>query len=477
MSRNLFGRKTIYTSIDRVTRDNVVEIVNLALGIHAQNMEEEDYLYWYRRGLTPILSRTKEVRPEINNKIHENHAEEIVSFKNGYFLTQPACYVSRNSEAADKVNTLNEYLYRSGKHEADNTLVDWFHTVGKGVIFVEPQNDDENPVNVYALDPRSAFVAYSRRPGNRPVLGINLVMGDNNELVCDVFTTEKLFRLKGSTVSQKVSDKDVQVGLMNEVVGEEANVLRKIPIIEYSYNATNMSAFESVLPLLDSLDNIASNRVDGVEQFIQSLAIAVNCNFDDGVTANEIRQAGMLVLKSIGEHKADFRILSEQLDQSQTQVLVDYVYQQILTICGMPSTTKGGSSTSDTGSAVLARDGWYQADTFARNTEDLFKKSNKYFDEILVDILRRKSLLDISLNDFELKINKSETVQIQSKAQAYRTLLDGGFHPILAMEKSGVSNDPVSDYAMSKPFMDAVASKMVVNESPDLQREEDEADD
>ena len=41
-------------------------------------MMEMDYLYWYRRGDQPVLSRTKTVRPEINNKVVENHASEIV---------------------------------------------------------------------------------------------------------------------------------------------------------------------------------------------------------------------------------------------------------------------------------------------------------------------------------------------------------------------------------------------------------------
>lgn len=79
-----------------------------------------------------------------------------------------------------------------------------------------------------------------------------------------------------------------------------------------------------------------------------------------------VREYGAIFLKSIGMDKADLKILSEQLDQTQTQVLVDYLYQQVLTICGMPSTTKGGTSTSDTGAAVLYRDGWYQADTYAQ---------------------------------------------------------------------------------------------------------------
>ena len=166
--------------------------------------------------------------------------------------------------------------------------------------------------------------------------------------------------------------------------------------------------------------------------------IFYNCQLGDDQNGNPItpayiREAGAIFLKSIGQDKADLKILSEQLDQTQTQVLVDYMYQQVLTICGMPSTTKGGTSTSDTGAAVLFRDGWYQADTYARNTEDLFKVSNRRFDRIFTKILRMKNIVDISLADFELQFPRNETANLLVKTQAALNLKSLGFSPELAL--------------------------------------------
>jgi SPP1 family phage portal protein len=198
---------------------------------------------------------------------------------------------------------------------------------------------------------------------------------------------------------------------------------------------------------------VQSNRIDGVEQFIQSIAVAVNCQFDDNTTADSIRKAGMIALRSVGENKADFRILSEELDQQQTQTLVDDLYDQALRICSMPTTTKGGRSTSDTGQAVIFRDGWEQAAASARNTEDLFKQSNRRFDEIFTKILRVKGLLDIKLVDFDLNFVRNETAGVQSKAQAMQTMLAAGMAPELAFAKSGISNDPVSDVKQSEKYL------------------------
>ena len=120
----------------------------------------------------------------------------------------------------------------------------------------------------------------------------------------------------------------------------------------------------------------------------------------------------------------------------------------------MPSTTKGGTSTSDTGAAVLYRDGWYQADTFARNTEDLFKEANRRFDEIFISILNRKKGLGIKLSDFELQFVRNETANLLVKTQGALNLKELGLSPEITLAKSGVSNDPVADVANSRPYIE-----------------------
>ncbi len=453
---DLFGRLDIYATTDYITAENVISEVNSALTYHVMNLLQEDFLYWYRRNVQPILGRHKDVRPEILNIVQENNADMIVTFKNGYFLTQDATYISRRAEAQPKVDKLNEFLYRSGKHHVDNELVNWFHTVGKAALFVEADRDGdpEEPFHAYALDPRSAFVVYSLKPGNEPVMAINFVVqGDTSRF--DVFTKDTVYHLLGGATGKMMTTQVTHDFLATAVSIEsiEPNILGYIPIIEYRYNSINTGAFELVVPMLDAINNVVSNRVDGIEQFIQSLLVLVNCELPEGATANMLRDRGLIELKSVGENKADIKILTEQLDQSQTQVLVDDLYDKVMQICAMPLISKHGSTYDTTGAAVLANAGWYQADAAARNTEDLFKQSNRQFDRIIVKILRDHNLLDISLSDFELHFVRNEQINVQSKAQAFQTLMAAGFHPILAASKSGVSNDPVADVTMSEDYI------------------------
>lgn len=451
---DLFGRVTIYASSDEISQENVIEQVNEALSYHIKNLFAEEYLYWYRRGVTPILNRHKEIRPEINNKVCESAgiAASIVDFKNGYFLTQPANYISRNEGSQESVNTLNEYLYRSGKHQADNKIADWFHTVGKAALYVEPSDDNEAPVKCYALDPRSAFVVYSMKPGNKPVMGINTVT-IWDEIKIDVYTDDSVYHLSGNMSKKLIASDPNNIVTAIKLDSVDANTLGHIPIIEYRYNSVNMGAFEGAITLLDLIDTLRSNAADGVEQAIQSLVVTWNCAFEEGMNANTIRKYGMVNLKSSGENKQDLKILTDTIDQNGVLSSINSVYERVLTVCAVPSTTKGGMSTSDTGQAVLYRDGWATADCDARNTEDLFKESNRYFDEIFLDILKRKGLLDIKMSDFELNFVRNETANVQSKAQAFQTLLAAGLHPELAAAKSGISNDPVADIKASEKYL------------------------
>ena len=453
---DLFGRLDIYASYDEITEDNVISELNSALVYHVENLLQEDFLYWYTRGVQPILGRKKTIREDILNKVQVNTAAEIVDFKNGYLLQKPCAYTARRKGVQTKIRKLNEYLYRSGKADADNKVADWFHRVGKGVLFVEPNDDIEVPFKAYALDPRSAFVTYSLKPGNEPVMGVNFVVSDGIAHF-DVFTKNAVYHLSGTSTGRLMTTEKAHdfIATATTVESVEPNVLGEIPIIEYRYSSVNTSSFELAIPLLDELSNLASNACDGIEQFIQTLAIAVNCEFPEDTTLTDIRKAGMIALRSIGENKADFKVLTEQLDQSQTKILMDTLRDEVFCICAMPNRSEGRNYDT-TGAAQLASLGWYQADCSARNTEDLFRESNKFFDRIILKILKKRGVLELEGNDFELTFPHGETANIQSKAQAFQTLMAAGLHPELAAEKSGISSDPVKDMKMSEKYLEMI---------------------
>lgn len=454
------GRNKIFAPVDEITEDNLLDVLMPVLCYHNINVAVENYLYMYRAGNQPILHREKEIRSDINNKCVQNMASEIVAFKNGYLLPHPVNYIARNEEKAELVTKLNDFLYVSGKHDADNELVDWFHTVGVAPLFVE-STEGEIPCKAYAIDPRRAFVVYSLKPGNDPVMGINVVETSREGVeisLIDVYTKDRIFRLEGQPLDQYIEANMKLVPPVipsTDLISTEVNTLGEIPIIEYAYDNQRMGSFETVLPLLDAQNTVQSNRLDGIEQFIQSLMVLVNCKLPDDENANSVREKGMIELQSDNMNPARIEILTEQLDQSQTQVLVDDLRHQICEIAGMPFTSVTSGGTSDNVGAVYLRNGWQTADTFARNTEDLYKKSNRQFNKIFLNILKKKGLIgDLNVYDFDSQFTRNEMDNLQSKVQAALGLKQLGLAPEIVLARSGVSNDPSGDVARSSKYIE-----------------------
>ena len=170
----------------------------------------------------------------------------------------------------------------------------------------------------------------------------------------------------------------------------------------------------------------------------------------------DIDSAEFKSLKELGGLKVpengDIKFITQELNQNQTQTVIDDMYEAILTICGMPN-RNGGSSTSDTGSAVIMRDGWEAAEARAQETQVVFEDSEKEFLKLALHILRTTTDLDLELKDIEIRFTRTNYENIMQKAQVLTMLLGNSqIHPQLAFTQSGMFIDPELAYSMSKKY-------------------------
>lgn len=434
----------ITTQVTEVTRGNVVDVLKSAMDIHEPNSFEIDYLYKYYRGRQPILSRVKTIRPEINNMIVENHAFEIVAFKTGYVFGEPVMYVSRSDKSglSDKINQLNELMFGADKDEKDKELAEWFNTCGTGYRMVLPSLDDIG-FEIDNLDPRNTFVVYNTGFGRKPVMGVTYTELDDKSKRYSIYTPAVYFEV-----------------LDDNIISEIPHALGSIPIIEYPANNARLGSFEVVLGLLDALNNSASNRMDGIEQFIQAFIKFVNCDIDTETFA-ALKDMGAIKIKGEPGNPADVDIVAKELDQSQVQVQIDHMYQMVLTICGMPDRNGANRTTGDTGQAVILRDGWSAAEARARDTELIFKKAEKQILRLVLRILRDSSGLDLSLGDLDIKFTRKNSDNLLVKTQGLQNMLEAGVHPAIAITNSGLFSDPEQTYVDSMPYLEKWKVKSV----------------
>ena len=432
-TRQLFGRKQIYTDVETITAENVVEILRQALSDHQTNQGDIQYLWDYYRGKTPILNKQKEVRESINHKINVNRANEIVTFKRGYGFGEPIQYISRGTtdDISDEIAKLNEEMFLAGKQAEDSALAEWLYVCGLGMRMALPGKTEDEPVRVFTLDPRNSFVVRHNGLGEPVVMGVKTIL-----------------RQDGRTRVHSVYTKDMYFEIENEAIKKsERHVLGMVPIFEYPANRARLGAFEIALPLLDAISEVESNRLDDVEQFVNSFLALLGGTIDEE-TAKKLDEHKMLCLPE----GVDAKYLSAALQQNDIQVLSDNLYSAVLTICGIPN-RNGGSSTSDTGQAVYLRDGYGAAETHMQSVELEFKRSEKEFLRLVLRILRDMTGLKLDLRNVEIKFSRRNYDNLQTKSQVLTTLLNSPkVHPQLAFAHSGLFLDPESAYLQSKEW-------------------------
>ena len=440
MAMILHGRRMIKTDATEVTIDNVVTILRKALPYHWKNRSEIQYLWAYYKGKQPVLNREKQVRPEITNRIVENRANEIVSFKSGYLMGEPLQYVSRGNgeNLADAINQLNEFVFAEEKSAKDKELADWFHICGTSFRMILPDEEgeeDDSPFEIYTLDPRNTFVVYNNGLGNKPILGVKYVVDENGVVHYSCYSKYEYFEIVES-----------------KIVNVQPHILGDIPIIEYPLNLARIGAFELVIPLLDAINLTDSNRLDGVEQFIQALMLFHNVDISSD-DYQKLREEGAIKFKDIDPQlKAEISYLISSLNQGETQTLVDHMYQTVLTICGMPN-RNGGSSTSDTGSAVIMRDGWSAAEARAKDSELMFKKSERRFLRVVLNICHTLVGMDLKVSNIEIRFTRRNYENILQKAQVLDLMLKNNkIHPRLAFEHCGLFVDSDLAYTLSAEY-------------------------
>ena len=456
----LHGRRRCYTDKKKITIDNVVDVVAQAYSTHLKNRSEEQYLFDYFRGKQDIRCKEKQIRPEINNKVVVNRANEIVTFKSAYFLDEPIQYISNGGDEAtsEKVKRFNDFMIDKDKVSVDKEIVDWMHICGLGVRMITPYEKfdtilrEGTPFEIYSLDPREAFVIYYSGLGHKPMAGVITQKDEDGQLMNCVYTEKFYCEIKGGKAKNYKA---------------RAKRVPFVPIIEYENNTARMGAFEVVLSLLNAINDLESNRVDDIAQFVQSILVFENCEIDQD-KADALREKLGLMISSDPTKPAKVYRVDGQLDQNGAQTIVDDLYDAVLTICGMPN-RNGGSSTSDTGRATIMRDGWQAAESRAEDTEKMFNRSERQFLKIALYICRTMADLDLAVSDIKIEHTRNNLSNMQSRMQILcEGLNNDKIHPKIPWVISGMPNSE-EFYRMSMDYYEeqqAELEKQLERENP-----------
>ncbi len=456
-----FGRKVAYTSVQEITPQNAVKVLGNVIGTHNHNRKFIKYLYDYYKGDQPILYRKKIVRPEINNRVCENHALETVRFKSGQTYGEPIQYVCKKKRATEELNEqidlFNDYLDEANAEARNIELGTYQSAVGtayKAILREDEWSKEKDivPFRIFIPSPINTFVVYSSNNG-KPMMSVQELKDIDGNQYYQCYSKNQYFIIQNG----KVKDYGI-------------NGFDGIPIIEYPNNAERLSDIEICITMFDTINNMQSNRMDGIEQFVQAFMKFKNCEIDENEFLKMV-QLGAISVKDTGQNvQSDVDIMTAELNQSESQVAKDDIYKNMLIVEGMPN--REANTGGDTGQAVYLRNGWDFAEQRAKIDEPFVREAEKQSARIILNIISKTTKdINISTKDFDVKITRNSTDNMLVKAQTLDYLIKNKIHPLIAIITCSLFGDPQKVYEMSKPYLDSLyESGEIENPQTEIQK-------
>ena len=473
--RVFFGRRVLTHSIKKseLTAEKIRQILPQVLREHQKNANEIDYLYNYYKGRQPILKKQKNVRPEINNKVLENHAFEIVEFKKAYVYGEPVQYVQKgekdNQIINPEISDLNRFMESEDKSSRDKELAEWQYICGTAYRWADIDKDEEDeddaPFEIRIPDPRRTFVVYSSGIKGEPLFSGHYsyfsesIQTENGEefiskyRIITVYTEKFQCEFKESFGNFEILDLEMPINdTETQLVKEYPLTIKGHRIIEYPLNNARLGLIELVMTGLNALNRIKSDDLDGIDQFIQSLLVFVNQDVD-AEDVVELMALGAVKINSNAPNKpADIKLLTSQLMHSETKIVTDDIYNNVLTICGVPRLNDKPSG-GDTGQARLLGEGWTMADERAKQDELSFKKSERQFLKLILEICKYKNTLkNLKISDIDIKFTRNKSDNLLVKTQGLMNMKQAQVPPEVAFTICGLFSDPNDVYIKGKKY-------------------------
>lgn len=435
--KGCYGRKIAYTNVSQITPDNIVAVVGSCIGCFNYNKTVIEYLWNYYKGDQPVHYREKTANEDINNRVSENHAYELVQFKVGQTYGEPIQFISRRDDDAinKAVDELNDYMADANKQEKDIKAGEWQSATGTSFKAIQFTGDKELPFRIVAPNPINTFVIYNEST-EEPMLAVQELKDETGENYKLCYTKSHECKLKNG-----------------KVLDWKLHGFGDIPIVEYPNNHERLSDIELVIDLLDAINNMQSNRMDSIQQFVEYWVKFVNCEIDKE-TFEEMKLSHALTVKSNNkDNKADVEIMTQELNQSESQVAKKDLWDNALAILAIPN--KEGNTGGDTQGAVELRNGWDFSKTRTKLKDPVVKSAEKRIAKVVLNVIRVKGKeeLKIGIRDFDVQINHSPTDNLVVKCQALQYLLQCGIHPLVAIKTVGLWGDAEKTFLESQPYL------------------------
>lgn len=489
MASSNYGRIKITTDMllnGNIENDKLIipKIIENSLPQHERNVSAyRTNEMWYFNDTDKILSKTKYIRPEIDNKFTFAKAKSVVEMNNGYCFGEPFKYVTNEAEInkQEQMTAFNKCLKLAQSHQHTRTCAENAAKFGisyklalrptkkeldKGMFFrIISDIDNFNTFKVYTntIDKQEILgVTYY----DRSIIDENGIETDKSETVFNCWTKYHQWTFVKDNKGQ-YSVRQFPVIIRNNLVMLDAfplnvsleGVSREtlIPLQEFERTGDRIGDFELSIKLMDAINLLASCRLDSVQQstdFIIKLRDIDLGEFDEKTGENPVlnriqryMQNHFLAVESRdgADVQPDIDVLDIPLNQSQVQELQDFLCEMLQEELQQP--TRNSGSGQDTGVAVENRNGFRQFENLATKISEYMISGEMLFIEKLLEIGKSYDncpFKDLDIGDIEIRSMRNKSENKTTAVNNFREMVNAGVNRHTAYAESGLVAD-ISD--------------------------------
>lgn len=471
----LFGRNEIFTDVEEVNKENVVEIVRKAMELHEANAAKMDFLLNYEAGKQPI-AREKKYRSDINCECVDNVANEITDFKLNFNWGNPITLVMRKKvdekkDASDAVSLLNSFYEFENYKSKQQALARYVEICGVGYTYVDINTDYEegdSPFTINVLDPRSTFIIRSSYYlDKRVMLAVTFYTAMDGTKNYTCFSKESRYELNNLYEHKERSD--------------EYNPIEMIPIVEWIRSHDRMGCFERQISEMDNLNLLISDFTNDVEQNTQAIWHTNDVEFpkqlvtlEDGTKKEEvIKPKGNDWLGTFTTHDGKTPFIKPlAIDYDYTGMLNNIITRRALILqkCNVPS--RNDNSGGSTGIAMSDATGWTQAEVEASKQDQI--KDGCKIEEVKIALKAIRKCKGLSSDspifvlrhsDVKTSIKRQKTYEMTTKINAYATGVSHGIYYKDMLNAINLFDDPQQVAENSKETTDAYLKSIFENKN------------
>lgn len=492
----LLGRKRIYSDADRITVDNIFQVLSQAMTIHETNMREIWFLLRYEKGIQPLV-RKKEQRREINIEVADNLANQIVEFKLGYNYGNPITYVQRGSRDIagnppdgddNAISQLNEMNDAEGSYAKDQEMLRFVQVCGIGyqMVDVKREYDGVSVFDLYVPHPMYTFIVYRNNIGETPLMGVTFRQLQNGDRYFTCYTDDAMYEVRNLGEIVNGARKSTW-SFDSSYVGYagEANPLGMIPIVEFVRSYDRMGVFERQISDMDALNVEVSDFANATAQACQEIWWGNDFEFPVDPKTGEVikpKTGGWLLTRTLANGKSPLiQAITSTFDYENVQKNIESKRNCILQKCYVPlQSDPGGGST---GSAMSLSSGWTAAENSAMREEQVIRRSKQKvlaLELAAVDV--RSYLLDdspiteLKLSDVYIKFTRNKTYDLGTKTNAMVAMIKSGVNGRIAMQTVDLFADVAQAWADSKDMIEEIQKSLVARDEPQVSEKRETSD-